>query len=373
MLIDAALAAELERLIETRVNPGTAARDAAGTPLPRQLFADAGALGLLAAERAVTPVLWGELLERIGHLSDDAGFPLLLSTFAAVAGALGDRDARLLRGERLGAWAYSEGADPFAFRSRARAAGGGFVLDGEKHLVTGGALADLFLVYLRGDRDDLELYLVEREDPGVSVTPVATCGLRSAGLATLRLDGVRVAGERRLVAADGLSHAQAYLNRHRLFVVCPVVGRMAALLERCVGALRATERYGQPLTDYANVCAALGRMAVAVDASRAVVARALAGRASETAQAAWDGEGAAAKYFVTEQALATAHGALRLLGSSGFVQEQGFDRALRDFLALVAGAGTQDLLEVHLGTQLVADWERRQRRAGSETERGHAA
>ena len=55
----------------------------------------------------------------------------------------------MTRGDRLGGFAWSEGNDPFAFRTRLEQTARGYVLDGRKGPVANGQIADVFMVFVR--------------------------------------------------------------------------------------------------------------------------------------------------------------------------------------------------------------------------------
>ncbi len=363
--------------IEERVNPGAVERDAAASSIPRELLREAGRLGLfrLAMSKrlggeAIDDLRWGQVLEQLGYLSVDASFPTMLGLFVGTHQfllGLGRTDLEerylrpLSRGDGLISFAYTEGADPFSFRSRALEVPGGFLLHGEKHMVSGGTIADAFIVYVRDEKNDLLAFLVDRDDPGLEILPLQVAGLRALGVAALKLKDVRVGPERLLVASDGLREAQRYLNARRASVPPPMVGRMQAILEGCVESLGATIRYVRPLTDMQNVQARLGRMSVAVEISRAAVYRTLERLGRGEADELWDISISATKYFVTEQALQVAESALRLLGTRAYLRDNHFERSVRDFLAGLAAAGAQDILEVDLGVKTISTIEQRRR------------
>lgn len=135
-------------------------------------------------------------------------------------------------------------SDAFDFGCRVIEIGDGFEVTGVKALQTGGYLADVFLTYARDERNDLQLLLVERGDPGVTVEPVPTAGFNAAGLTRLTLDRVQLDACRQLVRVDGLSHAQMFLSQRRLLIACPMVGRMNAILEHCARHLGASSATG---------------------------------------------------------------------------------------------------------------------------------
>jgi alkylation response protein AidB-like acyl-CoA dehydrogenase len=359
-------------LVERGVNPHAAKRDAHGITMPSEVMRIAGSLGLLAMAipeecggGGVDPLTWGAVLEELGYLSEDGAFPLLVSLRVAVTAAIAqsgraDLFERYVRpmmiGDRAGAFAYTEDADAFSFKATAVSAADGFVLNGEKVLVTGGATADTFMTYVRDVRtDDLLAVIVERDDEGVELRPAQVSGLRSAGLCSLRLDGVRVPVSRVLAASDGLGHVQRFLNSRRALLICGVLGRMRAIIEDCARILHDTVRYGQPVAEFQNVQATLGRLYIDLEASRAIVHRALHRASLGTTDPEFDPLTSAAKHFVAERAIGTATTVLRLLGSRGYLAQYPYERYLRDFTGLIPGAGSQDLLEINLGARVVRE------------------
>lgn len=359
------------------VNPGSDERDRTGATFPHELLREAARVGLwglgmpaACGGGGANALEWGITLEQLGYLCDDGSFPLVVSIRAAIANTLHgagrpDLDERyvkrMVRCELFGSFAYSDGADAFAFGSHVRRDGADWVAHGEKLLVTGGASADVFMTYLRDpDRGDLVVMLIERDDPGVTVTPVEVTGLRAAGLASLRLDGVRLPADRVLLLDDGVSHAQAFLNERRTLLACGALGRMQAVLELCIESLDSTVRYGKPLVAMQNVQAAFGRMYAGIEAARALAYHALRRQAGLVPgfDPMFDPIGAAAKYAISETAVDISTRAFRLLGGKGYVRDQRVERYVRDFYGLLAGGGAQDVLEVDLGMDAISRYRR---------------
>jgi alkylation response protein AidB-like acyl-CoA dehydrogenase len=363
------------RFIAERINPGAEERDISNTSIPRAALEEAARLGLLTMSlppdvggEGVSPFVWGVVLEQVAYLCQDAAFPLVLM-YADVARAIhqaGRPDLReryvlpMARGERFGAFAYTEGRDPFSFATVIEPRGEGYVVNGWKDIITGGLMADVFMTYVRRQDGDLCVVLIERQDPGVTITPVPTMGLRAAGLASLRLTDVYLPRDRVLVPADGLGHIQRFLNQRRVFTASGFLGRMRALVEECMACLSATIRYGLPLTQFSNVQAALGRLYVAVHSSRVVYHDALKRLDGRDFDPLWDPVISAAKYYIGQQAVEAGQTILHLTGARGYLTGQGFERYARDVMGLIANAGAQDVLEVDLGVSMVSEWERRQ-------------
>jgi alkylation response protein AidB-like acyl-CoA dehydrogenase len=337
--------------------------------MPAAAFEQAAELGLLAF--LLPPELggtggdrrtYGLLLEHAGYFCDEIEYGSLLSLYADVASVIADSGRpdlidRYVRpmaaGQCFGTFAYTELTDVFDLHCRVKPTDGGYLVDGEKCLQTGGSLADVFLTYVRDERDDLQVVLVERTDPGVVVEPVPTTGFRAAGLTRLTLHQVLLPAERVLVPLDGLSHAQRFLNHRRLFVACPMVGRMKAIISSCAAELGGVVRYGRPLTQHQAVQAKLGRMRIRYEAARALLHDALE-RWAGTHNPLHDPIVSAAKYTIVENAIEVGLDAIRLTGWRGYSQELPYERYLRGFMAGLAGQTAQDVLELLLGDEVVA-------------------
>lgn len=370
--------------VRAEINAGSRARDRDNQPFSRVWIDDASALGL--ANRAA-PVEhggggaslreWALLLEWLGYVSDDLAAPTLLGYRHAAAALLHAlpaaglaQAAPIYRGERTVSVAYTEGADPFSFRTAARPVAGGYRLRGEKTWIAGGAIADAVLTFAAGPGGDLLALLVERDDAGVSLAPRDLMGMRSMGVAAMRLDDVFVPAERLLVARDALSAAQRFFNERRLTMPCGALGRMRRLFELCVEDLAQRLRYRLPVTEMQAVQARLGQCYVAIETARTVLYDAIERASSEREplDELWDVTITTSKYYVVQQAEAVVRGLCYVLGGAAYDREQPYERALRDLHALLHLAGTQATLEVDLGVKAIAEVEqamaRRRRREG---------
>jgi len=359
-----------------RIDPGAAERDRTATPISRELLREAGALGLLgftvpaiAGGAARSWREWGWVLHEIGYLSGDTSFPMLLAYLGTLSKMLFDtgRDDLIQRyvrpmvaGHRFGGFAWSEGHDPFTFQTTVDETPSGYVIDGVKGPIADGLIADVFMVFARDRRtDDLVTVLVERDDPGVSLTPYPATGLRASGMARLHLDRVPLSRGRVLVSTDGLSYGQRFLNERRLEMPCWALGRMRALLETCVAELAERIRYGLPLTEMQTIQAAIGRMHAGLETSRMVLDSVLSRIGDGLHDPLWDPPLALAKYHVIREALGMCRTLQDILGGAAVFQAAPYERAIRDLSCLNAIAGTMLTLEVDLGILTVGDVELR--------------
>ncbi|TCO54823.1 acyl-CoA dehydrogenase family protein [Actinocrispum wychmicini] len=378
--------AEIAELVDTRwgalldeVSRTVVERDEARQPPPPDLLAALAAAGLhrlsLSPEiggAGVDVLTWGMVLEQIGYRCADSALPMIINHTIDIARFVHESGrADLIKryavpiGEgTIGAGiAYTEDADPWSFHTVLRRKGDDFVLSGAKSYVTAGVMSDVFLTYPLDEVGDMVACLVERDDPGVTVTPAEPLGMRTAGAAGLTFEDVPLPADRILQASDGLTHAQRFLSNQRLWITCGPLGRAQRVLEDCAARLSTSIRYGEPVAELKNVESTLGRMYVAVETARVMLYHALSHVGAGRAEPVFDPILSAAKYFAAEQIRFVLESAFRVLGGYGFYGTPHLGRYMRDFSGLTLVAGTNDILEVNLGAGVVA-------RAGRTKEKG---
>ena len=369
---------ELAPYLRERVNPGATQRDLDISPLPRGLFTYVGKLGLMAwlAPRSMgglggSPASFVRLLSELGSVCEELEFPSLLSMYADLANLLAQCDspairehyaAPALRGETLLTFAYTEESDSYDFGTRARQVDDGWLISGHKVAQTGGGLADAFLVYARDETDHLQVFVVDRDAPGVTVKPVPTIGFRSAGMTSMDLEEVFVPAEHVIVDADGHGQVQRFLNARRLYVCAAWPARMRVLLDTLISFLDGRIRSGRPLSRLEAVQSHLGELFVHCEIAEAVLMRAVNHLESEDSPV-FDATLSATKYILAEHANQFAQRCMRLTGWPGFTLELPFQRAVRDFMGALSGQTPQEVMKILLGNHAVAQVELRRFRS----------
>ncbi|MGW7531295.1 acyl-CoA dehydrogenase family protein [Amycolatopsis sp. NPDC054798] len=369
--------AEIADLVDSRwgslldeIGATVAERDEARLPPPPALVEALAAAGLHGLSldpeiggAGVDVLTWGMVLEQIGYRCLDSALPMIVNHTIDIArfvhesgrSDLIERYATPICKGTLGAGiAYTEDADAWSFKTLLRRKGEDFVLTGYKSYVTAGTMSDVFLTYPLDEAGDMVACLVERNDPGVTVTPAEPIGMRTAGAAALVFEDVLLPADRILQATDGLTHAQRFLSNQRLWITCAPLGRAQRVLEDCAARLSASIRYGEPVSGLKNVEATLGRMYVAIEAARAMLYHALDRVGAGRAEPVFDPVLSAAKHFAAEQLRFVLESAFRVLGGYGFYGTPHLGRFMRDFSGLTLVAGTNDILETNLGAGVVA-------------------
>lgn len=216
----------------------------------------------------------GALLGEIGR--EIADMPLLANGIAAALVARhGSEKARagilpgLLGGQLRAALAIGEGAHHgSALATTARQQDGGWVLEGRKSWVAGGADADVLLVAAQGDRP--MLFLAD----GKAVKAEAIDSVDGRAFAHVLLDGVTVAEDALLVGnGDLVAHATGLA---RIGLAAEMVGAGERALEIIVDYLKTREQFGRKIGSFQALQHRAALMLVDLELARSCVQAALA-------------------------------------------------------------------------------------------------
>jgi alkylation response protein AidB-like acyl-CoA dehydrogenase len=157
----------------------------------------------------------------------------------------------LIAGDTTLALAYAERDSRFDVSRvsvRAEKDGGAYRLQGEKVFVLNGHAADAFVVSARvagsaTDRDGIALFVLDRDTPGLKVTPVNTMDAHRA--ANLTFDNVTIPSDR-LLGTDGgaASVLDEVMDLGAAAACAEGVGVMRVALQMTVDYLRTREQFG---------------------------------------------------------------------------------------------------------------------------------
>lgn len=241
-------------------------------------------------------------------------------------------------GERFCALAHMERGGRYLPRkldTRASGEGSATRLTGQKICVLGGPFADGLLVSARDDADDMAVYFVVADAPGIHrddyrlVDGSAASDLRFSDVPAVRL-------------ADGAAALDAVLDQARLAITAELVGLMVHMFDATVDYVKTRQQFGQPIGRFQAIQHRLADGYVLVELSRSQLYRAAAQPAgSAQAHAAIVG----AKAYVSAAATRIAEDAVQLHGGIGTTEElmvgQAFKRAL--LLTRLLGDADHDL------------------------------
>ena len=253
----------------------------------------------------------------------------------------------------------SEGAATARFRTTARRVDGGYVLNGQKVFITGGAYADLVTVFAtlrpddgapgRVDRD-WTCFVVERGTPGFRAgRSEHKLGQRAADATELFLDDVFVPTANRVGAErSGWALNRNVLNYSRVPVGAIALGIARGATEAATDYCRRTRLGNKPLLAYQEVQLTVADLWLETMAMRAMVWQ--GARHLPPAQAV----SSAVKTFCGDRAVAVSTRAIELLADDGAIAATGVEKRLRDGRLNQIYEGTNQLNRLAM---IEAQWE----------------
>ncbi len=176
---------------------------------------------------------------------------------------------KLVTAEWVGAYCLSEATSASdALNCKAKAAlsadGKHYVLNGTKHWITNGGIADVYIVFAKVNGEKFTAFIVERAFPGVS--PGAEehkMGIRGSSTTPVNLENVPVPIEN-VLGEIGKGHQIAFniLNMGRLKLGAGCVGGCRFLVAEAVKWAKEREAFGHRIADFGLIKEKLGEMAI---------------------------------------------------------------------------------------------------------------
>jgi alkylation response protein AidB-like acyl-CoA dehydrogenase len=259
------------------------ARDSARRLLP--VLGDAGFYRPIANGDLRALCLVREQIAYVDPLADAVvALQALGGTPLLIAGTEAQRKRWLepiVAGRAMGAFAMSEpgaGSDVAAMKTTARRDGDGWVLEGEKHLISNAGIADVYLVFAvttpgAGSRG-ISLFIVPRDTPGFAFAGAQVLSSPHP-LGRIRFDGCRVGADALVGDIDrGFKLGMMTLDRVRPSVGAAACGMAARALVEALQHASTRKQFGETLASFQLVREKLGRMATDLEAARLLVYRA---------------------------------------------------------------------------------------------------
>ena len=362
----------VERFVANEVVPAAARIDEDGQ-FPRELFqkvADLGYLGLRYPEEyggsggdhVMFTLLCEELARGSMSLAASVSMQCLMGTDFIFRFGTEEQKRSLLvpaiKGRKMGVIAMTEpdaGSDLGAMKTKATRDGDGFVLNGRKLWITNAALADFFTVAAKTDLEagfkGVDMFLVEREAPGVSIgRDIAKMSVLGQGAGELILDDCHIPADHLFgQEGTGSGNLEALLAEIRIMMGALSIGLGRAALDAATKYSQERVQFGRPIAKFQAISHRLADLATQLEAARLMVYRS----ASLLDRGVRDMKLASmAKLFASEMANQVADGASRVFASYGLAAEYPVQRYFRDARFLLLGGGTSEVLRGIIARQM---------------------
>jgi len=342
-------------------------RDHEGT-FPQNLWNKCGKFGILGL---AAPAHYGGTfeevdlmraayaLEGLGYGCPDVGLNLALNahlwTVVMTITIFGDEAQKqkylpkMSSGEWIGAHALTEinsGSDVYEMETTAQKVDGGYILNGEKRLVTLAPIANVAVVFANSKPElgkwGVSAFIVDETMQGFERQPIQQkMGLRTAPIGRLKFTECFVPDENRLgKEGAGFSICNHSLEYDRCCILAGKLGAMQRQLEQSIEYAKSRQQFGQPIGKFQSVSNRIADMKLRLETSRLLLYK-MAWLKKNDKPAML--EAAMLKLHLGEAYVASSLDAIRIHGGSGYLTEHEVERSLRDAVGGVIYAGTSDI------------------------------
>jgi acyl-CoA dehydrogenase len=373
----AAFRGTVRRFFAEKVEPNTRAWEKEGR-FPRELFDEAGKLGMLCAG---IPEEYGGMGGDFLHhviLHEEHGYSI---AGAALEGGLATDSCayaflfagtetqklkwipRLASGQVIAEIAISEahsGSDVQAIRTTARRDKDDYLVSGHKMWVSNAPICDLILVGARVEEDGFEagakapiqLLLVDARAPGVTISTPTELMMRGAGtVAEVFLDNVRIPADRLVGGAEGQGMKkmlQAVTNA-RLCLAARMMAACELALHLTLEFTAGRSAFGQRILDFQNSRFKLAELKTQVNVGRIYLDQLLQQNVTGTLDPT---QAAMAKLWVSELESRVMDECLQLFGGFGFSNEYPISKMYTYARLHRLYLGTSEILKVMISRTL---------------------
>ncbi len=255
----------------------------------------------------------------------------------------------LCSGQTKGAHGITEpnhGSDVFGMQTTANHVDGGYVLNGQKCLVTLAPICDVALIVASSNpaigKWGISTFLVEKGMPGFSVSDNhLKMGLRTVPIGEIHLDQCFVPDSHRLgKEGNGFAIFNHSLEFERCCILASQVGTMRRQLDVCTKYAKNRQQFGKPIGKFQSVSNRIADMQMRLETSRLMLYK-VAWLKSQGKPAMMDA--AILKLYLSECFARSSEDALRIHGGHGYLTQNDIERDLRDAFGGVLYAGTSDI------------------------------
>ena len=266
----------------------------------------------------------------------------------------------LAAGEAMASYALSEreaGSDAAGMRTRARADGDHWVLNGSKCWISNGGRSTWYTVMAVTDpakgANGISAFIVHRDDEGFTVgAKERKMGLRGSPTTELYFDDCRIPGDRIIgEPGTGFKTAMATLDHTRPTIGAQAVGIAQGALDAAIAYTKERRQFGQRISDFQAVQFMLADMAMKIEAARLMVYSAAA--RGERGEPNLGFIASASKCFASDVAMEVTTNAVQLFGGYGYTVDFPVERYMRDAKITQIYEGTNQIQRVVMARALL--------------------
>jgi acyl-CoA dehydrogenase len=269
---------------------------------------------------------------------------------------------RIASGEWTAAFALTEpnaGSDAANIQTKAEKKGDVYILNGLKHFITNGDIADVSTVMAVTDKTKgprgVTAFIVEKTFPGFSVGKIdKKMGVHGNNTSELVFEDCQVPAGNiiGLQEGKGFSTAMKVLEKGRITIASSCVGTAQYCLDVSIAHSKQRVQFGKPISVNQAIQWMLADMAIAIYTGRQIVYHTAWCRDQKqrvTQQAAM------CKVYCTEMVNRVADSALQIHGGMGYMKESPIERIYRDMRLMRIFEGTSEVQRMVIARELLKD------------------
>ena len=267
----------------------------------------------------------------------------------------------MARGEQIAAFCLTEpeaGSEASAIRTRAQKHGNKYVLNGTKQFITGGANADLAIVFAVTDpaagKKGISAFIVPTDSAGYKVAKLESkLGQRSSDTAQIVFEEVELTPDL-LLGEEGAGYriALANLEGGRIGIAAQSIGMARAAYEAALTYAKERVAFGTAIINHQAVAFRLADMATQIEVARQMMLHAAGLR--DAGQPCIK-EASMAKLFASEMAERVCSGAIQTLGGYGYLADFPVERIYRDVRVTQIYEGTSDIQRLVISREIAKE------------------
>jgi len=352
--------------VEAKFLPVVSQHHRDGT-FPMELARDLGEMGVFGATlkgygcAGLDNVAYGLIMQELER--GDSG----LRSFASVQSGLvmypihsygsdGQKDRwlpRLQSGAALGCFGLTEpdhGSDPGSMKTRAVKKGNEYVLNGTKLWITNGSVADVAVVWAKGDDGEIGGYLVEKGTPGYSTLDIhGKFSMRASITSELAFADCRIPLENKLPGVKGLKGPLSCLSQARYGIAWGAIGAAMGCYDWALQYAQQRIQFNKPIGSFQLVQQKLVWMITEITKAQLLCWR--LGQLKDAGRARPQ-QISMAKMNNVQMALDGARMARDILGAAGIVDEHPIIRHLMNLETVNTYEGTHDIHTLIVGRDI---------------------
>jgi len=269
---------------------------------------------------------------------------------------------KIASGEWTAAFALTEpnaGSDAANIQTKAEKKGDVYLLNGLKHFITNGDIADVSTVMAVTDKTKgpkgVTAFIVEKTFPGYSVGKIdKKMGIHGNNTSEIVFEDCQVPAKNiiGLQEGRGFSTAMKVLEKGRITIAAVCVGTAQYCLDLSLAHSKQRVQFGKPICVNQAIQWMLADMALAIYTARQIVYHAAWCRDQKqkvTQQAAM------VKVYCTEMVNRVADSALQIHGGMGYMKESPIERIYRDMRLFRIFEGTSEVQRMVISREMLKD------------------